>query len=213
MNQEEKARAYDEALERAKAYHRNELAGSRKEMMEYIFPQLRESEDERIRKYLIGELKTAKSVGELKFTIPQPTREECIAYLEKQKEQNHDRKKWIYEDDYDKDMERTFNDGKDEVLENPEKYGLCKKAKWSEEDEKHINLILRVLDIQQCWDGATGNKFNPYQGEIDWLKSFRPSWKPSEEQMKGLKDVIETVPMSCRQQQPLESLYADLQKL
>jgi hypothetical protein len=54
---------------------------------EEIFPQLNESEDERIRKYLVEELKAAKSVGELKFTIPQPTREECIAYLEKQKEQ------------------------------------------------------------------------------------------------------------------------------
>jgi len=77
---------YNEALERAKAYHRNELAGSRREMTEYIFPELRESNDERIRKYLIEELKAAKSVGELKFIIPQPTREECIAYLEKQKE-------------------------------------------------------------------------------------------------------------------------------
>ena len=38
-------------------------------------------------------------------------------------------------------------------------------------------------------------------------------WRPSEEQMKWLKDVIETVPMTCRQQIPLESLYADLQKL
>ena len=30
--------------------------------------------------------------------------------------------------------------------------------------------------------------------------------------MKWLKDVIETVPMSCRQQLPLQSLYVDLQK-
>ena len=49
------------------------------------------------------------------------------------------------------------------------------KQEWSEEDEKHINLILRILDRQQCWDGATGKKFNPYQDEIDWLKSLRLS--------------------------------------
>ena len=56
------------------------------EALQILIPELRESEDEdeRIRKYLIEELKAAKSVGELKFTIPQPTREECIAYLEKQ---------------------------------------------------------------------------------------------------------------------------------
>lgn len=57
-----------------------------KEALETLIPELTESEEERIRKYLIEELKAAKSIGELKFTIPQPTREECIAYLEKQKE-------------------------------------------------------------------------------------------------------------------------------
>jgi hypothetical protein len=92
----------------------------------------------------------------------------------KQKDQNHDGKKWIYEDDYNKDMERCFNDGKDEVLENLEKYGLQKEQKpsifppgfgevhwnpipsakkelvdkpaWSEEDEAMIKSILFVLE-------------------------------------------------------------------
>ena len=58
-----------------------------REALETLIPELSESNDERIRKYLIEELKAAKSVGELKFIIPQPTREECIAYLEKQKEE------------------------------------------------------------------------------------------------------------------------------
>lgn len=63
---------------------------------------------------------------------------------------------------------------------------------WSEEDEKRIENILSVLDAQMCWDGATGKKMNPYQKEIDWLKSLRPCshWKPSEEQMKVLNEVI-----------------------
>ena len=55
-----------------------------REALETLIPELSESNDERIRKYLIEELKAAKSVWELKFIIPQPTREECIAYLEKQ---------------------------------------------------------------------------------------------------------------------------------
>lgn len=46
-----------------------------------------ESEDERIRKALIDALKVSETIGELKFRLPYPTREECIAYLEKQKEQ------------------------------------------------------------------------------------------------------------------------------
>ena len=87
-NIEEKAKAYDEALERAKQIRNgNPSSGTAIVVCEEIFPELAESEDERIRKYLIEELKAAKSVGELKFAIPQPTREECISYLERQKEQ------------------------------------------------------------------------------------------------------------------------------
>ena len=56
-----------------------------KEALETLIPELKESEDERIRKGLIEALKTSKTVGELKFILPEPTREECIAWLEKQK--------------------------------------------------------------------------------------------------------------------------------
>ena len=51
---------------------------------------------------------------------------------------------------------------------------LVKKKEWSEEDEKRIKNILSVLGVQVCWDGATGEKHNPYQKEINWLKSLRP---------------------------------------
>lgn len=100
MTTEEKARAYDEALGRArkqrndyqkelnKANNKPQLAGLLKAgitAIELALPELADSEDERIRKYLIEELKALKSVGELKFSIPAPTKEECIVYLEKQK--------------------------------------------------------------------------------------------------------------------------------
>ena len=62
------------------------LSNKTKEALVVLIPELRESEDERIRKGLIETLKTTKTVGELKFILPEPTREECIAYLEKQKE-------------------------------------------------------------------------------------------------------------------------------
>lgn len=56
-----------------------------KEAFEFFAPELKEGEDERIRKGLIEALKVSKTVGELKFVLPEPTREECLAYLEKQK--------------------------------------------------------------------------------------------------------------------------------
>lgn len=85
MNIEEKAKAYDEALDRAKAYHRNELAGSRKEMMEYIFPELRESEDEKIRKFLIDYF-TSYKIGNVATKLNGYRIDDILAYLEKQKE-------------------------------------------------------------------------------------------------------------------------------
>ena len=58
-----------------------------------------------------------------------------------------------------------------------------------------------------CWGGIDKRTV------IKALRSLKPNWKPSEEQIKWLKDVIETVPMTCRQQVLLESLYNDLLKL
>lgn len=54
MTQEEKAKAYDEALERArKLYNSEETSADVEIACETIFPELAESEDERIRKKLI----------------------------------------------------------------------------------------------------------------------------------------------------------------
>ena len=53
MTTEEKAKAYDKALEKVREYYKG-LAGCRtKEKLESIFPELKESEDERIRKSII----------------------------------------------------------------------------------------------------------------------------------------------------------------
>lgn len=87
MTQEEKAKAYDEALDRAKK--ELQTCGSTDcdaaRQIFRFFPTLRESEDERIRKALINHFKSHSSlVGENWNGI------ECddiLAYLEKQKEQ------------------------------------------------------------------------------------------------------------------------------
>lgn len=73
---------YEDALERAKAYHRNELSGTRQEMTEYIFPELAESEDERIRKCVEYIVKCFA----WRDGFEPVTKEKCLAWLEKQKE-------------------------------------------------------------------------------------------------------------------------------
>lgn len=79
MTQEQKARAYDEALERAQKATR---AGSdvAMDIVQYIFPQLAEGEDEKIRKWIV------------KFLVEQypecwkEKKNKMLAYLEKQKQ-------------------------------------------------------------------------------------------------------------------------------
>ena len=92
MTTEEKVKAYDEAL---KKIHEiitmdNHLVLP-KEIGEYLFPQLRESEDERIRKEIIDFLETIPA-SELK-RIPRPI-SEWFFYLEKQKNKKYEMIQW-----------------------------------------------------------------------------------------------------------------------
>lgn len=71
MTEKEKAKAYDEAIERAKKLYDNEIA-------EEIFPELKESEDEKIRKEIISILRNAY------WTSNRNRFNELVAWLEKQ---------------------------------------------------------------------------------------------------------------------------------
>lgn len=96
----------------------------------------------------------------------------------------------------------------------PKRFNLEPKQKWSKKDYHWEGLIQLLRDYQRTIDRKSNNvAYEDVECYISWLKSIRSSWKPSEEQMDALRDVIETVPMTCRQQVPLELLYADLKKL
>lgn len=93
----------------------------------------------------------------------------------------------------------------------PERFNLQPRTEWSEEDENRFrNLIYLVEDSNE----GKGTK-EGFVKFINRLKSLRPNphWKPSEYQMKALKDVIDRALLTCRQQVPLESLYNELNKL
>lgn len=75
----EKAKAYDEAIERAKKIYGNGI-------IERIFPELKEGDDERIKKNCIHFLELQKQHHAATFEI-----EECIAWLEKQGKQLADK--------------------------------------------------------------------------------------------------------------------------
>ena len=79
MTEKEKAKAYDEAIERAKKSYGNIIA-------EEIFPELKEDDDERIKKNCIHFLELQKQHHAATFEI-----EECIDWLEKQGKQLADK--------------------------------------------------------------------------------------------------------------------------
>lgn len=81
MTEKEKAKAYDEAIERAKKSYGNRIA-------EEIFPELKEDDTERIKKNCIHFLELQKQHHAATFEI-----EECIAWLEKQGKNSTDKTK------------------------------------------------------------------------------------------------------------------------
>ena len=92
MTTEEKARAYDEALEKAKEHINSKGIGDTVDLCKHLFPELVESEDERIRKELIELIGYFRSRG-----INQHLCDECLVYLERQKpsfKQIHDSAIW-----------------------------------------------------------------------------------------------------------------------
>ena len=101
MTQEEKAKAYDEAIKKLRSLHDDYDTISTlievKEELEEIFPELKETEDEKIRKELLEHCKNqAKPYIDTGNKCPQI--QSWIAWLEKQGEQKP--VEWNEEDDY-----------------------------------------------------------------------------------------------------------------
>ena len=86
MNYEEK---YRQAFERAKERY---SACSAPALLEYIFPELKESEEENVRKVLVGYFKSYKEIGTIGAeTFNGIPTDNIIAWLEKQGEQPTDK--------------------------------------------------------------------------------------------------------------------------
>ena len=111
MTIEEKAKAYDEALERMKSWMRGEhpeCFTEAQKAAEFIFPELKESEDEKVRKEIIAVFK-----GEISYTSEEDA-QKYIAWLEKQGEE-----KPLPEDEYERVMKALKEGFKYHQLFNP----------------------------------------------------------------------------------------------
>ena len=82
---EEKAKAYDEALAKLKRYEGNPTLWSYDDMCEKFFPELAESEDEKIRKWLVEELYKSVNSSIITRDFDIYMGRKALAWLEKQK--------------------------------------------------------------------------------------------------------------------------------
>ena len=91
------------------------------------------------------------------------------------------------------------------------------KQEWSDEDEEMLEYIIGdVNDAKQLY--TTQEAKDMADKEIAWLKSLRPSWKPSEEQMDALAYAIQILddglsPKAAKAGEELEHLREQLKKL
>lgn len=177
MTTEEKAKAYNKALEMAKNVLETDLHESGAWTIQKIFPQLKESEDERM-------------IEQIKFAVMQmpsnkeDTKKECLAWLEKQKERKQI--EWSEED------ENKLNhileivhiaSGRDvSVDEKEELESFLKslrpqsKEEWSEDDERMLSRCIKSVECsKQFADSKTYKAAKDV--EMNWLKSLRPQPK------------------------------------
>lgn len=222
MNYEEK---YKEALERAKELHDSyNLMHISVDEIEQIFPELAESEDERIRKQLIDAIKIGRSNSGISFTEEAASR--YIAWLEKQKE-NPKSADSISSDCTadakceDRSPKHSDSDGTD-IRDTPAYWRGWddamkqkeQKPEWSEEDRLHYANVLEALEyVKGC--KSDYDKIEAVKSDIAWLKSLKPHWKPSEEQIDRLFSIVAALRKDyCDDMADfLANLYADLKKL
>ena len=155
MGNKEKAKAYDKAIERAKKLYDNRI-------IEEIFPELKESKDEKIRKEIISILRNAY------WTSNKNMFNELVAWLEKQGEQNLpsvNERAWLY---LVSDV-LTWKDGIGQYLDDPRVQELTKRL-CSEYTQKLYNpSILSNSSNTEKNERQSDDKIEPRFKVGDWV--------------------------------------------
>jgi len=85
---------------------------------------------------------------------------------------------------------------------------LLPRQEWGEEDEKAIKeAIRRIEQLDHYWNRPTDKKL------MERLKSLRPHWKPSQEQMEALLELEETYVLEHEKTQETARLYVVIKSL
>lgn len=186
MTQEQKAQAYDEALGWMRELYPG-LHGATKEDAEHFFPELTESEDERIRKFLIQHI--SEWIGCIEHDLKHSSKDiesekelamfkAGLAYLEKQKES-------LPISETCKENANSFTDG---IIE--------------------VRSFQRGMEEGRKLEKQNEQKPVPFSCGHENDKPL-DNWKPSEEQMSYLLSLHQ----GGEEQKPLRELIEQLKKL
>ena len=206
MTTEEKAKAWDEAIERAKSKIRND-----KDHVLYeedildIFPSLKESDEERIRKDIVFYIAAYhKDDGE---------KARWLYWLEKQCEYANFRNKIQIGDKVTRNEDGVLVNLSqlNRVAKKDEKQGKnnmgiseTTKQEWSEEDETKLNDAINACKAQ----------YGNMSYTADWLLSLKErfTWKPSDEQIKAIRLARSFVTDDFDEHPALSEILIELEK-
>lgn len=184
MTQEEKAKAYDEALHKAKriinvCVDDNTECRSMTACIQQIFPELKESGDENIRKNLLGYLHTLPN----HFSHNGSLVTEWVAWLEKQ--------------------------GGQKPVDKVEP-----KQDWNEEDKKMSRCIGNAITTVEAsmYLESVGIQVIDAHVWLDRNASVKESWKPSDEQIIALRWILNHIPYDSHKEE-ISGLLEQLKKL
>lgn len=209
MNYEEK---YKEALERAKRLHSEPTGETERIVCEQIFPELAESEDERIRKWCISHFKAAVLVTKNNAEYQEYLNNKVIPWLEKQKEfvsadfddvwetadcdeltaplekYSKDAIKEMCHAWYDKGIELERRNWLEkqglQKLANPAK--TCKNDEeiWSEEDERLCQCLIK--DQKKALNEVRNDKY----GHSEIISDLKEMYNERIAWLKSLKEKL-----------------------
>ena len=174
---EEKAKRYDEAIERAESIY-NETAipsATTKGICTYIFPELKENEDDRMVKFIKNQLFNIKKTITENYELDAKLTK-AICWLEKQCEQKIKTPEESLGIDSD-----TYNKIVDECI-----YGEQKPA-WSEEDEEIYRKCICAMRASAC--GFPEEE--KFLEQVDnWLKSLKARALPAHAELSETNEAI-----------------------
>ena len=235
---EEKAKRYDETIERAKRVLLD-CTTEERNTVEFLHPELKESNEEEIKKHLItyfnreyGRNSSARFAG-IKV-------KDIISWLEKKDENNHTNIDRLLQAEYKKGWDDAIHQLPQEVDTQIWRIA-CASAKtweesfailnatqkaynkgkndalkaqhnsWSEEDQM---IYLNILNYYMQIESPTDSNGIPKEKYIELIKSIDKDsrWKPTEKQIMSLRWILNNIPY-CTYKEEISGLLEQILKL